>query len=112
MSPQEFIEAVRIVVSNDRGKKTAAMLENPPGRKGADLYKEVSRWFKSLSLKDKEFVAEAMQIAAEDAVFGLLTVLDGAAAIEPRGPKGELELYFVKDGKKTHLNALPLHELY
>jgi hypothetical protein len=112
MSPQEFVDAIKIVVSNDRGKKIAETFENPPGRKGAELYKRLSPWFKSLPQEDKELVIEAMQIAAEHATFRLLTVLDGAAAIEPRGPKGDLELYFVKDGSRVHLNALPLHELY
>src|SRR5438270_9436914 len=112
MSPQEFVEAIRIVVSDDRGRKIAEMFENPPGRKGAELFKRVSPWYKSLAQEDKELVIEAMQIAVEHATFGVLSVLDGVSAIEPRGPKGELELYFVKDGKRTHLNATSLHELY
>jgi hypothetical protein len=112
MSPQEFVDAVRQVVSNQMGNKLAKMFENPSGGKPSDSLQRQSRWFNSLSAEDKSFVIEAMQTAAEHATFGVLCVIDGVRAIEPQGPKGELELYFVKDGKKTRVNSEPLHDLY
>ncbi len=48
---------------------------------------------------------EALDDVAEGVIFGVLCVLDGVRAIESGPDKGELELYYVKDGTRVLLNT-------
>jgi hypothetical protein len=60
-------------------------------------------------------VAEVIREAAENAVFGVLAILDGARVIENASEKGELQLYYVKGDERVLLNdqrKAPLHDVY
>jgi hypothetical protein len=71
-------------------------------------------WFKRLSAPDQAKVTELWSLAAENAVFGVLRVLDGVRAIESQSDKGTLELYYVTRNERIILNVEtdPLHDIF
>jgi hypothetical protein len=68
-----------------------------------------------LSENDKKIFRQAIAIAAHQATFGMLAVLDGARQIEDSPVKGTLELHYVKSDQRMLLNAPSaeaLHDLF
>jgi|SRR5688572_21502840 len=116
MTPQEFVNAVRLAVFDSAVRGTIQGLESPPGRSPRSDLMALSRWYGELTDTDREKVGNVVHMAADLAVFSFLAVLDGAAAIEPAGPKGRLELrYRGPDGAVTDLNSEQdedLHDLF
>jgi hypothetical protein len=106
VTPEEFVEAIRLVVLDGARRSTISTLEAPPGRKPRTELLERSDWYHSLAETDKVMVQAVIRDAAHAATFGFLCVLDGVSAIEPSGPKGELQLiYRAPDGGDVTLNG-------
>ena len=64
---------------------------------------------------DQKMVAHVAELAASQALFGALAVLDGARPIEDAIDKGSFELRYVKGGASTVLNDPAgdyLHDLF
>lgn len=115
MNPEQFISALKVAVVRGANNSVLSLLNDPPGRKTAEKWIEMSTWFNSLSGKDKEMVQRIISESVESAVFGFLCVLDGVRAIEDDENKGELLLFFQKDGERILLNDPAggnLHELF
>ena len=111
MNPKAFVDAIKIAVLRDAAEGTMQVLERPPGRRPASEIQELSKWFQRLSATDRDALAKVTKFAARQAVHNFLALLDGIAAFEPIGPKGKLELYYVKDGSRTLLNDENAEEL-
>lgn len=60
--------------------------------------------FNQLSVQEKEFVGEIIELASELATYSFLGILDGTIQIEEEKNKGVIELLFEKDGKSILLN--------
>jgi|SRR4051812_24121572 hypothetical protein len=105
MTPDEFINSVRQVVFESAINGTLSVMRKPPGRSPAENLLTLSKWFDDLSEYDKEMLQRAIAIAAHQATFGMLAVLDGARQIEDSPAKGTLELHYVKGDQHTALNA-------
>jgi hypothetical protein len=74
-----------------------------------------SAWFNSLADDQKQMVLDILAKAVDRTIFGFFAVLDNVRSIEERGPKGNLELTFSKDGQKLLLNdplKEKLHDIY
>jgi hypothetical protein len=97
MNQQEFVDAIKIAVRDSAASDTLKVLEAPPGRRPSEAMKTRSEWFESLDEREKRMVAEIAFDAANRAAFGFLCVIDGVRAIEGIGPKGRLELRYIKD---------------
>ena len=114
MNPQDFVDALRQVVMSAAVTDVVSMVERPPGRRPAAELLQLSGWYNSLTEDKREMVRRLSELVARHAVFGVLSVLDGARQIEPEGAKGHLELRYVKDGAEEVLSGpagVALHEL-
>lgn len=115
MTPNGFINSVRQVVFKSAIDGTLSAISKPPGRNPPENLLTVSKWFGELSRNDKEMLRHAIAIAAHQATFGMLAVLDGARQIEDSPVKGTLELHYIKGDQRTLLNAPSaeaLHDLF
>jgi hypothetical protein len=104
MTPEIFVEVIKLVTIDGAVKGVSAQLNSPAGRAPSEKLKALSNWTLSLSEDDKSRIRSIIHMSAESAVYRFLSILDGLMAIEDTPDKGDLELYFVKDGKKTLLN--------
>lgn len=115
MNQEEFIAAIKVAVHDSAIKGMKSVLTSPPGRKPHEKTKESSQWFNSLPEENKQQVEEIIKQTVHASLFGFLCVLDGVRAIESTPEKGNLELIFNKDGKKTLINEPQgemLHDIY
>src|ERR1051326_7120994 len=97
MTPNEFISAVRRPVFESARNGTLSAMRKPPGRRPPENLLPTSKWLQNLAENDKEMLRRAIAIAAHQATFGMLAVLDGARQIEDSATKGGLELHYVKE---------------
>jgi hypothetical protein len=104
MKAEDFVEAVRIAVYEDAVKGIIDYLRKPPGRRPDPQSVELSAWFNRLKSADRDALEKVADLAARQATYNFLLVLDGLVAIEDVGPKGELELIFRKGKTRLRLN--------
>lgn len=81
MKAQQFVAAIRTLVMDAAVSDTISIVLRPPGKSPSHDLVELSRWFHSLSEKDREMTRRMLALVARQAVFGLLAVLDGARKI-------------------------------
>ena len=115
LNRQRFVDALRIAVQDQAATGTINLLSRPPGRKPAEELVALSAWFTGLALQDRQNVERVIEMAAADATFGILCVLDGVRAIEDRPDKGTLDLRYRRNSTDISLNddlGAPLHELF
>ena len=79
-----------------------------------ELERKRSEWFNNLPEGDRRNVESIIVDAVNEALFGLLSVLDGARAIEDSGDKGQLVLTHkgVKENLLNDPDKIGLHDLY
>jgi hypothetical protein len=114
MTPEQFVDAVRDTVQTRAVDAGLSALERPPGRRPSPHLVEVSTWYRQLSAQDKSRVRGVATLVARQAVFGFLTVLDGARVIDNGPEKGEFRLLYRKGDREwdlTPTNGVALHEL-
>ncbi|AUX71462.1 hypothetical protein [Erwinia pyrifoliae] len=113
MNANEFVDVLNIVVKDSAVEDTISILDSPPGRKPDKELVELSGFYNSQDDKGKAFINKIIKLAADDALFGMLCVIDGVRAIEDDEDKGELVLTYQKDNKSTVLNEnKDLHDIY
>jgi hypothetical protein len=104
MNTQTFVNGVRTAACEAAANGTLRIIERPPGRSPSGELISLSRWYNELNSDDREKLAKVVTLAANQATYSFLLILDGLLAIEPSGEKGSLELYY-NDGKtRTQLN--------
>jgi len=96
MDSEEFVRGVKGVCSDALAESEITSFGKPPGRRPSTRLLRLSKWFQELSPGDQAMLAEAMQLSAEDAIFGLFCVLDGVRVIENGPEKGDFELFDVR----------------
>lgn len=89
---------------------TISTLESPPGRRPSPPIRERAAWYNGLPPQEQAHVRSVVSEAAGAAVFGLLTVLDGARIVDEE--KGRFELFYT-GRERTLLNpdGIDLHDL-
>jgi hypothetical protein len=112
MNKEEFVRVMKLQTSDSAVSGTIKTLTRSAGRKPSERLVRMSAWHNQLGMNDQEMLREALKDAAESAVFSFLCILDGVRVIEAGPNQGELELYYVKDGKKTLLNDPHQEELH
>tara|TARA_R110000824_G_C15090974_1_gene665347 strand:+ start:585 stop:944 length:360 start_codon:yes stop_codon:yes gene_type:complete len=117
MKSEEFIEAVKDVVKNAAIEDVKSNLESPPGRRVSKTESECSEWYNRLKEDEKGNVNAVIESAVNEAIFGLLAVLDGVRPIcsAHNTNKGELVLIYRDQQGESVLNApdkIGLHDLY
>jgi hypothetical protein len=115
---ERFVEIVVDHVRTPAVLDTVKVFTNPPGRTPSPELVEMSGWLGRLSPVDWQHVIRAMAHAVDDALFGVMCLLDGVRSINPRpGVVQRLELHAVlEDGRRRQLNVEgdgeELHDLY
>ncbi len=112
MDSEEFVRSVKLTCSDNEGEEKVRSLRNPPGRHPSAKLRRLSKWFHQLGPENQSGLVEALDDAAESAVFGLLCILDGVRAIESRPDQGGLELYYVNGEERVLLNDPAKEELH
>jgi len=111
---QRFVDVIRIV-RDSTAMATISNLSSPPGRKPSGNLVAMSEWFNGLAFSDRQQVERVIEMAARDAVFGILCVLDGVRVIEDTPDKGVLDLRYRRGDLEISLNdetGPMLHELF
>ncbi|QJI39415.1 hypothetical protein HKK52_00185 [Pseudomonas sp. ADAK2] len=112
MNSQEFVELIKLVVSDSAITDTVSVLTSPPGRKPSKFLLEMSEFYNKQSFGDKACVDMIIKKSVEEAVFGFFCVLDGVRAIEDFDDRGVLSLYY-EGGTTVKLNSNgDLHDIY
>lgn len=104
MNAQEFVDSIKLVVAEGAVESVKTTLHKPPGRNPEFFLKELSEWYNNKNDDDKLKILEVIRLSVESSVFGFLCVLDGVRAIEETQDKGQLVLYFEKNGQQELLN--------
>jgi len=112
MTQEEFISAIKLVVSEGSISSVKRTLEKPAGRSPDKELLFISNWYNSLSMNDKGVLLRIVKYAIEMGIFSFLCVLDGVSAIEDYGEKGRLELFFKKGDQNVLLNGPDLDYLH
>jgi hypothetical protein len=115
MNTQEFIDGIKTVVVDGSIESLQSNLVKPAGRMPAKKLVLISEWYNKLSQIDKDMVMEIVKESVDASVFGFLCVFDGVREIEVGEKKGNLRLYYGKEGKKQLLNNPDgeyLHDLF
>jgi hypothetical protein len=112
MNAKEFVDLIRLVVSDAAIVDTIAVLNSPPGRKPAQNLLKLSQCYNEQSLDGKAHIDGIIKKSVEEAVFGFFCVLDGVRSIESAGDKGSLSLWHEgNDVIKLNLDG-DLHDIY
>ncbi len=115
MNNREFVNLIRSIVRDGAVKHTLKLLERPPGRRPPEKLVKLSQWYHALPPDQREWVGLAISEAVDDAVFGFLAVLDGVGQIEEPEERGELKLFYERDGNRELINDFDkelLHDIF
>jgi hypothetical protein len=110
MTAEQSADALKRHASDAGVRITLTNLESPVGRKPSAAALQRSQWFHDLSEQDRKVLIKVRRLAAESAVFGVLTVLEGSRVVEDSAEKGDFELYYVRNGERMRLNDAVLHD--
>ncbi|MBX3373174.1 MAG: hypothetical protein KF817_05010 [Phycisphaeraceae bacterium] len=111
MNSHDFVRAITTVVYSAAVKGTLDVIESPPGRRPDPRLVELSQWFHSLSSEGRMAIVEIVELAANQATYNFLLVLDGLLTLEPIGAKGNLELFHVQGGARNQVNSMDGEQL-
>ena len=103
MTPDFFVEALKLHCSDAAVEDCLTTFKNPPGRRPRESLKKISDWFIALSPSDQEHVATAMREASDAKLFGVLCTLDGVRVIEDEGNKSEFKLTATNNGIESQI---------
>ena len=112
MKPEEFVKQVRRQVYEAAVQDTMSLLEEPPGRSPDPKLVKLSKSYGALPNEDRERVRGAAALAADIAVFHILTVLDGVYSLVDDEGRGSFELYYCEGEEKTLINSPDSEELH
>ncbi|MBL8803094.1 MAG: hypothetical protein JNN27_13910 [Planctomycetes bacterium] len=115
MTTEQFVSILRSVVRDATVANVPKTLAHPPGRAPAADLVALSKWYRGLPPEDQLMLRRVVEYSVDATMFHVLCVLDGAAAIEDPGERGELVLEHVGPRGRTRLNdpaADSLHELW
>jgi hypothetical protein len=105
MNSKLFVEAIKVVVAEHATESVLAQLASPPGRRPSDEAKKNSEIFCAMNDEQKNLVGRIASIAAEQAAYNFLCLLDGISFIEDDENKGSLRLYYLNGNESILLNS-------
>ena len=114
MNGEQFISIIKKAVRECAISNTIENLEDPPGKKVSETEQRRSDWFKALTEDERVKIESIVTDAVDEALFGLLSVIDGVRTIEDGDVKGNLALIY-KGPVEELLNdpeKIALHDLY
>ncbi len=116
MNDENFILAVKRHVRDAAVKGVMSNMTEPPGRNPKRELVRLSEWYCRQNDISKHHIAQVASDAANAALFGLFSALDGVRLIDEELREGVLRLVFEHEGRKTVLSdnqaISDLHTLY
>lgn len=113
MNKTDFISNVKSFVRDTAVEDTFENAIDPPGRKTTDIEKAIANWLTNLSPEEIDYVQHLIRAAADEAIFGLLCVIDGVRKFSE--DDGNFLLQFKTDTANFLLNDPKdeyLHDIY
>jgi len=107
MNSEEFVQGIYASVYKTSIEAVIKTIADPPGRRPRRDLVELSSWYNGLSDADKSQVRGVVRRAVDQAIFGMLAVLDGVRVIDDR----HTDLY-LRTGDGTLLNDPSENELH
>lgn len=92
-------------------RKRIALLQKPAGRSPPGALRDGSVWYNNLSERDAAQVNDVIRFAANAALIGLLSVLDGARKVDDQNGRFEL-LYLGNEQTLLNPPSVDLHDLF
>jgi hypothetical protein len=105
MTPDEFVQAVYRSAYLDSVKAVVSVLESPPGQRPRAALMELSTWYKGLNELDRDAAERLIRFSADNAVFGILALIDGVRAVDDKQSRVQLTI------EGTDLDG-DLHEIF
>jgi hypothetical protein len=102
---ETFVRAIEAVVTNSSVDGVLESLSHPPGRRPSANSVELSDWFTCLDDSARDRIKQVASLAARQATYSFLLVLDDLLTIESSDQKGRIEIFYRKDGLQTWLNS-------
>ncbi|MFN7942391.1 MAG: hypothetical protein U0X73_12400 [Thermoanaerobaculia bacterium] len=116
MTPEEFVEALKIHARDASVANTLKRIAAPQVRNPSAERVEMAQWYQSLNDNARRILGEVIRMAAHDAVFGALCILDGVRVVTPVETRGSFLLFHDLSGQQTRLNDPKgsdfLHDLF
>jgi hypothetical protein len=112
MTPEKFVDGIKIAVRDSAIATTLKVLDTPIGRVPDAEDIEMSKWFHGLSVEQKKQLPKILKLAVDSCVFGFLNVIDGSRVIEEGSSKGDFELYYVNGDTGVLINQDMLHDIF
>lgn len=116
MNTESFVNVIKESVCTSAVDATLSTLMKVPGRAPNPKLVVLSNWYNSLTSADQENLKQVVRESVDAALFQLLCVLDGVAAVEPDGNSGTFELIYHREGQSTVITPNEsvdyLHDLY
>lgn len=109
MDQSEFINAIYEVVYKSSIRSSIANMTDPPGRNPDPALADLSEWYRSLKESEKRRIFEVVELAVDHAVFGMLTVFDGARVLDEGG--ATTIILSTNDGTVLNIHG-DLHEIF
>src|SRR5437879_6243404 len=92
MTSEEFVAVIKRIVFRGAISDVLKNLQDPPGREPELNDVVLAQWFHKLPSDQRQLVSRVVELAAYQATYNFLLILDGLAAIERVGEKGKLEV--------------------
>jgi len=116
MSPEKFVDNIRLVVRDQTVRDMMSILSKPPGRSPKRELLDASVWFNSLDVESRTKLEWIIGRSVDSTVFGFLCVLDGVRAIEGIEDDAKLILDYRTDSGAVRINdeasEISLHDIY
>jgi hypothetical protein len=107
MDAEDFVTGVRTAVFESSIKATLATVGEPVGKAPTEERLDLAEWYNGLGDADSARARELVRLAADQAVFGMLAVLDGVRTVHNSHPA----LVLHADGVPLNPDG-ELHELW
>ncbi|OEC49121.1 MULTISPECIES: hypothetical protein [unclassified Aeromonas] len=112
MRPEEFVNALKKVVTKSSVDGVESMLMSPPGRKPKKEILLASKFYNERTEEEKKIIMDIVKLSVDNGVFGFLCVLDGVRAVENEDSKGEFILIHRKQEDVILNEDSDLHDYY
>jgi hypothetical protein len=104
MNSAQFVEMVKVVVSQNAARGVLSALKAPPGRKPDPMLVQLSQWFNERSSEEQTLIEKLLARATDQAAYNFLLALDDLVAISDQEPRPRLELFAVDEVSRQRLN--------
>ena len=115
MTPDNFIKGLKFAIEDQGIKEIIQSLKKPAGKSPRMNLVELSNWYSSQKLADKNKIEEVVAESVKTTMFGILCALDNVRKIDDDNGWFELNYVSEKDDQVTCIKSASfgsLHDVY